>query len=630
MKKLALLVQDLDSDYFTLMVEGARRYCVEKGHQLMVFIIRSKNWRHGSFDYQFYAATSLISKSNIDGILLATNTYCQNAPEEKRIELVRELTFVPLVSIGAEIPGLSSVVSENKTAFKQLLSHITDGHGRKKIVLMMPLSTSVDIITRKDAFIEFHNERNIPFDNTQIIYADYTFEEAKDVLLQICPRKEDIYFDAIVTCSDDLAFGCISALHELNVSVPNEVSVTGFDNQRRCDYAAPTLTSIDQQIEVQGYEAAKLLLGQIENPENGPKRISIPSIPIYRNSCGCKEYSFKRNIFRDEEQLLRRKETLAHFHFFLQEMQASLSLTEFKSLLIKNLKDYGINSCVVCLYDDPVYFGINDEFSLPDSAKVLIAFNKNGTLEQLESTVLNPQKNIIPAEFEFEANKTIVVSSLFNTSYQYGYVAYNPGSVEPRMYELLFSATGIALASNRLISLKDEETKQLENVNQNLKAASMTDSLTGVLNRRGFMTVAEASISKSLEEGKGGAVIYGDMDHLKKINDELGHDIGDVAIQAEVEMFKKVFRESDVIGRMGGDEFAIVVPGISESGFETIKKRLNTVTEEYNKTQNKPFILSISLGVTYYSEENHDINVLLKLADERQYEEKRIHHKERK
>ena len=251
MKKLALLVQDLDSDYFTLMVEGARRYCVEKGHQLMVFIIRSKNWRHGSFDYQFYAATSLISKSNIDGILLATNTYCQNAPEEKRIELVKELTFVPLVSIGAEIPGLSSVVSENKTAFKQLLSHITDGHGRKKIVLMMPLSTSVDIITRKDAFIEFLNERNIPFDNTKIIYADYTFEEAKDVLLQICPRKEDIYFDAIVTCSDDLAFGCISALHELNVSVPNEVSVTGFDNQRRCDYADPTLTSIYHHIEFQ-------------------------------------------------------------------------------------------------------------------------------------------------------------------------------------------------------------------------------------------------------------------------------------------------------------------------------------------------------------------------------------------
>ena len=74
MKKLALLVQDLDSDYFTLMVEGARRYCVEKGHQLMVFIIRSKNWRKESYDYQFYAATSLISKSNIDGILLASNT----------------------------------------------------------------------------------------------------------------------------------------------------------------------------------------------------------------------------------------------------------------------------------------------------------------------------------------------------------------------------------------------------------------------------------------------------------------------------------------------------------------------------------------------------------------------------
>ena len=112
MKKVALLVQDLDSDYFNFMVEGAERYCKEHNLQLMIFIIRGKNWSHGSFDYQFYAAIKLVSKGNIDGILLATNTYCQNIPESKRADLVRELAFLPLVSIGAPVPGISSICSE--------------------------------------------------------------------------------------------------------------------------------------------------------------------------------------------------------------------------------------------------------------------------------------------------------------------------------------------------------------------------------------------------------------------------------------------------------------------------------------------------------------------------------------
>ena len=159
MKKIALLVQDLDSDYFTYMVDGAKRYCDEKGYQLCIFIIRGKNWSHGSFDYQFYAAVKLLTKGNVDGILLATNTYCQNTPESKRVALVKEFSYLPLVSIGAAIPGVSSVVSDNKSAFKLLLNHLADGHHKKNIVLMMPVSTSVDIIVRRQAYEEFLAER---------------------------------------------------------------------------------------------------------------------------------------------------------------------------------------------------------------------------------------------------------------------------------------------------------------------------------------------------------------------------------------------------------------------------------------------------------------------------------------
>ena len=598
------------------MVDGAQRYCEGHNQQLMIFIVRGKNWSHGSFDYQFYAATKLLTKGNVDGILLATNTYCQNIPVEKRADLVEELAFLPLVSIGAPIPGLSSIVSDNKVAFKELLNHIYNVHRRRNIVLMMPVSSSVDIFARRQAYEEFLKDKGIPFDDKKIIYADYTYEEAYENLREICPKREDVYFDAIVTCSDDLAFGCIAYFHEIGILVPSDVIVTGFDNQRRCLYSSPELTSIDQQIDTQSYLAACLLDKQLSDRETLVQEMSVPSIVKYRESCGCPKSNNnemdKKNRFDTEELILRRKEIIAHFHFFLQEMQASLSLNDFKLLLIRNLRDYGIKSCVMCLYDEPIYYAKNDDFKLPDSARVLIAFSSKGYYENLESVETNPHEKMIPDGFEFEEGNNIVVSSLFNTSYQYGYVAYTPGPVEPRMYELIFSATGIALASNRLLTLKEND--------------SVTDALTGVLNRGGFMKYGARAIETSLSRGEGGAVIYGDMDGLKKINDELGHDMGDAAIQAEVSVLRQILCKQCVIGRLGGDEFAIVIPGLNEQKFGMLSEKLEAVTKNYNNTSKMPFTLSISLGSAYYSKKESDLSLLLKEADKKQYEQKRLHH----
>lgn len=628
MKRLALLVQDLDSDYFNFMVNGAKRYCDENGHRLFVYIIRGKNWTHGSFDYQLFSAIKLATKDNADGILLATNTYCQYVPEEKREELVRELCYLPLVSIGAKIPGLSSVVSENKLAFKEMLAHLVDVHHKKNIMLMLPKCSSVDILARYESYLEFLKERRIPFDEKMVVYADYIYEEAKDRIFEICSGKkaDELWFDAIATCSDDLAFGCLSALQELGISVPEEIAVTGFDNQHRCNYSFPSLASIDQKMELQAYAAAELLVKKIENPLSEPEEISVPSVPVYRKSCGCPATRKGKILFNEEILLLRRKENLSHFHFFLQEMQASLSLDEFKSHLIWHLREYGIKSCVICLYDDPIYYEMSRDFVLPDSARVLLAYNEGGIRSELELTKLDPRTEMSPKNFEFEPGKMIVVMSLFNTSFQYGYILYTPGAVEPRMYELLFSVTGIALASNRTLSLKEAETKRLASKNQDLKLASITDSLTGVFNRGGFMKFGKKAIERSLKKGIVGAVIYGDMDHLKLINDNFGHEMGDVAIKAEVGIFKKIFAESDIIGRLGGDEFAFVVSGLNESGFENLVCRLDAETKKFNEKSELPFSLSISLGASFYSEDEKNLESLLKIADEKQYEVKRIHH----
>lgn len=618
MKRVALLVQDLCSEYFTEMVEGARRLCAERGWRLFVFIVRGRNWGHGSFDYQYCAAEKLVTRGNADGIVLATNTYCQNVPMILRAKLVREFSFLPLVSLGAAVQGVAGVVSSCRGAYGELLAHLVDGHGRRRPVLLCPVSTSADIAARRQAFTEFMAERGIPLDEKSIIYADYIEDSVRKVLGQICPRREDVYFDAVVSCTDGMALGCISYLREIGVSVPADVSVTGFDNELRCISSNPTLSTVDPDIGGQAYIAAGLLGKECV----GAECVSVPAKFVPRASCGCaaeESGDDRRRRLVGEERGLLHREMLNTLRFFLQELQATLPLPEFRRMLVGHLRSFDIGSCVLVLYPSPVPYGKDGAFEPPATAWPLVAFDAGGTRYDLEGATISPASSMIPDGFEFEEGKEVVVQSLFNASLQYGYVAYTPGRADPHVYELAFSAVGTAFASHCIVTQKDEEARRFAE-------ASVTDAMTGALNRSGFMRLADEAVAEALLSGLCGAVVYGDMDGLKAINDTLGHDMGDAAIRAEVGVLRRVFRSSDVLGRLGGDEFAIVAPGLSEGAFKNLCARIDAATEEYNRTSGKPFRLSISLGASFFTPVHRDLNILLKEADSRQYEQKRLHH----
>ena len=153
---------------------------------------------------------------------------------------------------------------------------------------------------------------------------------------------------------------------------------------------------------------------------------------------------------------------------------------------------------------------------------------------------------------------------------------------------------------------------------------SLTDELTGLLNRRGFYEAAEHTIQSYTSFAKHGLVIYGDMDGLKRINDTFGHEAGDRAIRKEAELLKQLFRSSDIVGRLGGDEFAIIAPDMSIEDFARVKKSLNDKCAEYNAKEIEPFILSISIGCSEFSEKQISLDALLNEADMKLYEEKRI------
>ena len=158
-----------------------------------------------------------------------------------------------------------------------------------------------------------------------------------------------------------------------------------------------------------------------------------------------------------------------------------------------------------------------------------------------------------------------------------------------------------------------------------LKSLSLTDELTGLYNRRGFLTLARQQIKIAHRLKKRLLLIYSDMDNLKWINDTLGHKEGDRALKEMAEIMSSTFRASDLVARMGGDEFAVLGLEESEADFSKIRVRLEQKIGPSGKESTRPYRLSFSMGfVMYDPEKPEDIDELLARADKLMYEEKSI------
>lgn len=156
-----------------------------------------------------------------------------------------------------------------------------------------------------------------------------------------------------------------------------------------------------------------------------------------------------------------------------------------------------------------------------------------------------------------------------------------------------------------------------------IKSLSLIDELTGIYNRRGFFTVANQQIQIARRLRKKLLLIYADMDQLKWINDTFGHAEGDRAIKKVAEIFHLSFRSSDLIARMGGDEFAVLGIEEDEADFQKITERLRRKLASQFFRPEESYRLSLSIGMVRFDPESFESPAdLLVKADQLMYREK--------
>jgi diguanylate cyclase (GGDEF)-like protein len=187
-------------------------------------------------------------------------------------------------------------------------------------------------------------------------------------------------------------------------------------------------------------------------------------------------------------------------------------------------------------------------------------------------------------------SKPIEPQQLLRTVQEASDHAYTPSNL-PKTAE--FQQQHLQLLANKLY----QKVTELEQANIHLHNLSLTDELTGINNRRGFMFHAEELIKFARRAGYPLCLVYLDLDDMKHINDKFGHAAGDAALRDAARILTRTFRASDIIARLGGDEFAVLALDTAGREINSVQERLQSNLDAHNARSTLSYALSLSLGV---------------------------------
>ncbi len=264
-----------------------------------------------------------------------------------------------------------------------------------------------------------------------------------------------------------------------------------------------------------------------------------------------------------------------------------------------------------------------------------------GNISDTHGTVFRSNQFIPGGLSTLQAPFNLVCLPLFETDSDIGFFLTDPTDSTPvfletirsslcgtlQMMEMIAKEREYGISLEKKVQERTAELQQalndLSRANDKLELISVRDELTGLLNRRGFLSAASRYVSLAKRNMSSFICIYFDLDKLKPINDTYGHAQGDIALKAIATILNKSFRKTDIIGRMGGDEFTALAFDCSESGYIQIVKRMDLLVAEYNETNENPWKLGYSSGMASSKQEHgFNIDTLLKLADQALYKVK--------
>lgn len=548
-----------------------------------------------------------------EGVISLPDTFDLDGMESLLIKRIKNTSDCPIVSVRNGSRQTYRVLFDDYTATYEMTKHFIDDHGYKKICYMSGPHTADDAVERLRGFKAAMKDSGLPLNSKLVYEGDYwnfASKQAVDYFLETYDGKPE----AIICGNDYMAIGVCDELKKRGFKIPDDIAVCGFDEAFEGKGYQPSLSTIKLPTLEMANKAFDIVEG-LRKGENFEKDTYITGKIRCKRSCGCNIEHSEFDMSIISNKLIENYINIRTAGFISSDIQNCITEKEKLDSLGKYFSNVKSERGYLCLCTDNVS---NDS---PYSNTMLLRkiFTTNGSHDY------NPavggefnRKYILPeAVYSSATPSCFVVHPVHHKNTTYGYLVNEIGDADLSWFIVSF-ISGLCTAYDDL-RLQEQFGDFTE-----IKRQNLLDPLTGINNRRGF----EQKLSKVLAEHKLGksviTFISADMDNLKYINDNFGHQEGDFALQTVTEVLKGCVGDNDVFARVGGDEFYIILTSPNPILHESFKSVVEATLAKKCQDLGKQYDIHVSIGCCMSHKENiTDATECIRIADMRMYDAKK-------
>ena len=627
-KTIAVCVTGYNWEYESRVIDGINSRCVELDINLLIFasLIRKPDINsHKVLPESIVQGESeifnLINYDMLDGVIILGGSIIDEEVVYRVFERC-EKHNIPMININDPDHRLKlNVDLSDREAMEFVMRHIVEVHGKRRINFIGGFKGNLQTEERLAAYKKILAEYGIPIEEERIAYGEF-WTKAKDCTAEFMKAEQKP--EAIVCANDTMAFFCMDYLKDNGFRIPEDVIVTGFDGIKDCEEYDPTLTTVRPSYAESGKTAVDILT-RLGSGEEMPQITSVESSLIKNQSCGCcKKSAVKSSLYSMKYKELH---DFKEFNNYILDMNTQFASAVSSAEIFKNTHYaaslFNLKKMYICvcanierqskLHTDEDISGT--EYGITDTMVSMVQYGHNVPNGSEFATARLVPENILEAE----SRVTFAFSPIYFKDAFIGYVAYEPSSMHGKgdFFTIWLSTICHNVGS---FYMKNE----LEYVVSRLKELYVRDHLTGLYNRSGLEIFGDKLLKQARAEDKPVTIICSDVDNLKVINDNFGHEGGDNAILKTAEAIRSSLPEGSVCSRKGGDEFMAILAGYSAEEVAGFVDNINRYLEAYNRTNEVPYKLGCSSGFYCARLSEKSSELIEKLADEDMYRVKTL------
>ena len=533
---------------------------------------------------------------------------------------------IPVISHGIPHADAVNVIMDNDSGMNDLTEHLITEHGIRKIIFVAGNADNSDSNERLEAVRRAALKHGLTFTDENVAYSDWEFAKAAEIGRNFAERGE--LPDAFICANDEIAMVLITTLEDYGISSPGDILITGFDNLKDSSLFYPSITSVDPDNRLHGKVCARAMLDLL-NAKTLENSIKLPSRFISRESCGCTlspGSARERLRVATDEFKMQRKKDRNNYHIFDLErlMMKCESVDELRKTLSEALSQErfleGDNFHILfdaCANKTLTSYELSYEEDPDYSERQDVIFSvRNGIVQNIRNIKAT---QIIPGISEEDPCHMYVMIPFHDGAHKIGFVVFSDCYEEIDNKEVMRFMEKVNASM-----VNSKKSIYLKAVNEYVKEMSNIDPLTGVKNRNAYESRL-ADIQDRLSKSKiseFGVVLF-DVNNLKRINDELGHYMGDEYLKNACRQICTTYKNSPVY-RIGGDEFVVILEG---RPYEQRKHLMEVFAQEMDRIKQSDLRpeekVSIAYGMSVYEGAEDQIDAVVKRADELMYATKK-------